>query len=237
MIDGQIMIADVLMADRIVFWPFALTLILVTASLYIRAVNITNWNLLFRSTISSRATAQLMREEKVMESTLVGILVFIFFLSISLFVYNLQVYSGFPFLFSTYPFVSYTSVVLILAGIYVVKVGFLYLIQLIFQQRDLFNEYIIILMNINIVTGIFMIPLNLVFQYGLYFSKSYILLISIALAVVSVLLRYVRIFELGRRSKMNWYNIILYLCTLEILPVIIIMTIVMNIGVSLNFGI
>jgi hypothetical protein len=176
-----------------------------------------------------------MREEKVMDNSFGGMLVFIFFMSATLFVFNFQEISGLGIL-SSYPFISFLSILVLLAGLYIIKVGALYVLQLIFEQRELFDEYVIILMNINIVVGIMFIPLNLLYQYGIALSSTTILFISLIIFTLSILLRYIRIYELGQRSNMKWYNIILYLCTLEILPVILIMTIVKNTGLNLNIG-
>lgn len=221
--------------EHIPFWPFILILFLSVSALYVRAKKPNSWSLIFKSTYNSRATNQLMREENIMENSHSAILVFVFFLSFALLLFNLQEYTKFTF-FYTYPPLIFISILFSLFAIYVGKVALLYLLQLIFEQKELFEEYVIVFMNINIVLGIYLLPISLMYVYSINVSDRALLSISLVFLATSLLLRYIRIFDLGLRRKIKWYNIILYLCTLEILPIILIMTIFKNIGINLNLG-
>ena len=224
-----------LQLDHIPFWPFLLITVLSAIVLYTRAIIGNTWTLMFRSTYNSRAVSQLMREENVMENSYSGLLVFIFFMSLALLFFNIQEYLGLNSIISI-PFFTYLLLLFMLAAIYISKVGILYLLNIVFEKRELFNEYVIVFMNINIVMGITLIPLSLIYSYGIVISQKLILIFSVIVLLGSIILRLVRVFELGLRYKMKWYNIILYLCTLEILPAILIMTVIKNIGVNLDLG-
>lgn len=170
-----------------------------------------------------------------MDNTNSAVLVFIFFFSIALLFFNVQKTSAFG-LLKAYPILLYVLILFLLFIFFILKFTVLYLLQLIFQQKELFHEYFIVFMNINIVLGIWLIPLNLFFTYGVVISHQKLSLIGAALTVFSFLLLNVRVFEIGIRNRMKWYNIILYLCTLEILPIILIMMLIKNVGINLDLG-
>lgn len=217
------------------FWPFILLLLLVGIVLFVRAKNPANWNLIFRSTYDSRAARQSIREENVMENTYSGILVFVFFLSFAMLLFELRPFIKLNQVYS-HPVLIFSLILISLFIIYFIKICILYFLQLIFEKRELFDEYIIVFMNINIVFGILIIPLILLSIYSFDLPTRYLILFSLFLLCTSILLRFIRVFDIGLNNRLKWYNIILYLCTLEILPIILIMTLMNNIGITLYLG-
>jgi hypothetical protein len=232
---GLIFLQKLIGTDQLPFWPFILILFLSGVVLYVRAINTESWTLLFRSTYSSRAVSHLTREKNAMENSFFGLLVFIFFLSFALLIYNIQLYAEISPFFSN-PALFYPLILLVLFGIYIAKISLLFLLQFIFQEKEIFDEYIIVFMNINIVLGISLIPLHLLYSYGLIISKPITLGLAGLFLLISLILRYFRVFEIGLRNKVKWYNLILYICTLEFMPIILIFVLIKNIGIDLNFG-
>jgi hypothetical protein len=131
---------------------------------------------------------------------------------------------------------AYAALLVTLFIIYLVKIGLLYLLQFVFEQKELFDEYVTVLMNINIALGIWLLPLNMIYYYDVGQSKQGLLIFAGGLALIAFVLRNFRVYEIGRRYKMKWYNIILYLCTLEIMPIILVIMLVKNIGINLDLG-
>ncbi|MEQ8323639.1 MAG: DUF4271 domain-containing protein [Vicingaceae bacterium] len=218
-------------AFRIPFWPFLLTMALATAILYTRATAPNHWRLVVRSVLSPRAVQQLIREENIMENTYSGLLVLTFFLSAALFIDVLN--DEYLLTQSPYPFLSYAIFLTGILLIYVIKIAGLWLIQWIFLERALFEEYLVSLMNINVVLGASLIPLNLLILYSITSSASAFIQIGLVLVGLSFVLRAVRIIDTGRKHEFTWYNIILYLCTLEIVPIIMLIKLLENFGISL----
>lgn len=217
---------------RIPFWPFVVTLFLVSAILYTRAMNANNWTLVLRSIFSPRAVQQLIREENTMDNTFSGILVLTFFFSLALFFYNVN--DVFEITNSVYPLLTYFLLLTVLFLIYLIKILSLFLVQLIFETNELFEEYLVSLMNINIVLGTFLIPLNVMIVYGVGLPKEVLIYVGITLVAGSFVIRYSRLFEMGIRNGMKAYNIILYLCTLEIIPIVLFIKLLDNLGINLN---
>jgi len=218
--------------DRIPFWPFVVTLFLVSAILYTRAMNANNWTLVLRSIFSPRAVQQLIREENTMDNTFSGVLVLTFFFSLALFFYNVNEF--FEISTSVYPLLTYFLVLTVLFLTYLIKVLALFMVQLIFETKELFEEYLVSLMNINIVLGACLIPINLMIVYGVSLPKGAFIYIGITLLIGSFIIRYSRLFEMGIRKGMKAYNIILYLCTLEIIPIALFIKLLDNVGINLN---
>lgn len=218
--------------SRIPFWPFVITLLLVSAILYTRAVNANNWTLVLRSIFNPRAVQQLIREENTMDNTFSGVLVLTFFFSLALFFSNINV--TYNVTISAQPLLTYFLILIVLFLVYLIKFLFLFLFQVIFEAKEIFEEYSVGLMNINIVLGVCFIPLNLIIAYGLNIPKGILIYTGIALLVISFVIRYIRIYEMGKRNGIKRYNIILYLCTLEIIPMVLFIKLLDNVGIDLN---
>ena len=221
--------------SSIPIWPFIMIMSLSAMVLYVRAVNPNSWKLIFRSTYSPRALSQMLREENFMNSSYAALLVFNFFLSLALFLFNYQAHYG-KAVYLTYPQAFYPVVLFLLLLYFTLKISLVYGLQLIFEERFLFNEYIALIMNTNVVLGIWLLPLNLVFAYGLDVSKPFVLSCSMFLLLGVLILQIIRLYETGSRANIKWYNIILYLCALEIMPIILIMTLTKEIGIILDLG-
>jgi len=217
---------------RIPFWPFVISMILVAAILYTRAANSNNWSLVLRSIFSPRAVQQLIREENTMDNTFSGVLVLTFFFSLALFFYNIN--EVFNISIPAHPILTYLLALTVLFLIYLVKALSLFLFQYIFEAKEIFEEYLVGLMNINIVLGTLLIPLNLLIVYGPFKSKAFLIYMGLALLVISFVIRYIRIYELGSAKGLKKYNIILYLCTLEILPIVLFIKLLDNLGINLS---
>ena len=221
--------------ERIPFWPFLIVLALTGIVLYLRAVDAQYWNLLLRSTYDSRALSQMLREENIMESSFTAALIFVFFFSMALVLYSAQL-SLAPHHIVNHPAIDFIAILLILFVIYVGKVGILFFLQYVFQEKQLFDEYVTVLMNINVVLGIWLLPISLLFYYDVGQSKQLLLIIAAALGFIAFILRSFRIYETGLQHNMKWYNIIAYLCTLEIMPMLLVVMLVRTFGVNLNLG-
>ena len=215
------------------FWPFLIMMVIGAFVLYFRAANTSSWTLLFRSTYNYRAVAQLIRETNMLESSLSGLLVFTFFLSMTQFLYNANDYFDDTWFFDNSLFL-FIFILFLLFCWHTAKVAMVYALQALFEKKELFYEYIVVFMNINIVLGIFLLPMNMLFIYGIGLSKTTIVSISTVFVILAFILRCFRIYEMGIRNKMKWYNLILYLCTLEIMPIILLMLTFEDLGINLK---
>lgn len=217
---------------RLPFWPFVITMVLVSAILYTRAMNSNNWSLVLRSVFSPRAVQQLIREENTLDNSYSGLLVLTFFFSLALFLYYINDYFNLSVV--AYPLLTYFTILTVLFLVYLIRVVSLYLLQWVFEVNAAFEEYLVGLLNINIVLGACLIPINLLLAYYVSFPSFILIYLGLILLIFSFAIRYLRIFEMGRRNGLKVYNIILYLCTLEIIPIVILIKLLENSGIQLN---
>ena len=201
--------------------------------LYYRAMNTSSWTLLFRSTYNYRAVSQLIRETNMLESSFSGMLVFTFFLSMTQFLYNANDVFEISWYIDSSLFV-FGFIIFLLFCWHTAKIAVIYALQALFERKEIFYEYIVVFMNINIALGIFLLPMNMLFIYGIGLSKMVIITVSLILVAAAFVLRCFRIYEMGIRYKLKWYNLILYLCTLEIMPIILLMLTLEDLGINLK---
>lgn len=125
------------------------------------------------------------------------------------------------------------SVFEILLGSYkVLGLYFLYRIiviygtSFVFDTGSLRNEQIQISRNILFITGILLIPAIIIITYSNLKFLTFILLIVIGIFQI---MRIAKIIQIGKTSTMfSTLHIILYLCTLEIVPVLVLVRLIGN---------
>jgi hypothetical protein len=117
----------------------------------------------------------------------------------------------FLYLFST----GFVTILLLIRQILLLLTGF------IFNQQETFREYLhqILLIYKNI--GIIFIPLIICIAYIHDDLRIYLIIIGIALFILAYLFRFIKGIQIIIKKDVLLFYLILYLCTLEILPVVI----------------
>ncbi|MDD3876955.1 MAG: DUF4271 domain-containing protein [Bacteroidales bacterium] len=180
--------------------------------------------LIFNAFISYRYTPYLTREGNILNEFNFYVLLFIAFISLSIAVYlKLHLYSFVEVQNQVFMFAKIFAVLLIL---YLIKVFGLLFLANVFKVKKLFNEWLISQHVFFIITAIIILFLSSVFLYTeyIYYNMS----IIVILIVVSIFYLY-RLFILVYNNGMNnLFHFLLYLCTIEILPVLIIYKLLKN---------
>ena len=70
-----------------------------------------------------------------------------------------------------------------------------------------------------------MVVFNLLLAYAIQLPKLELLMTGFILILIAVLWRLVLAIQIGRRRNLKMYNIFLYLCTLELLPIAVLIKI------------
>jgi len=109
-----------------------------------------------------------------------------------------------------------------IAGFYLLaflaKIIFIYLISVIFRNRETGSEYIQTIVIFNLALGIILLSLSLLISYT---YPEIFLYITAGVALMVMLLRLIRGVAIGLSdTKYSMYHLFLYLCTLEILPMV-----------------
>lgn len=115
----------------------------------------------------------------------------------------------------------YLTILLFIIVVYTVKFAFSKVLFFVFNDINLSNEYIFNVTLYNNLLGIFFIPiLGLCYFSG--FNVDFILkYIALPLISISLILRLVRQVVIGKSKGVSYFYIFLYICTLEILPLVV----------------
>jgi len=201
--------------DQWVFWLIFLGLAILTATRYYHLKRI---HLLFASIFKRSAALQMIRESPVYLHQSFIPLIFIHGIS---FIVMAHLVMG-MFVPDFTGEIKYFTLYLQFAGFYflafLAKIIFIYLISLIFKNQETGSEYIQTIMIFNLALGIILLPLLLLISYT---YPEFFLYVTAGVAVIVVLLRLIRGVAIGLSdTKYSLYHLFLYLCTLEILPLV-----------------
>lgn len=117
-------------------------------------------------------------------------------------------------------------VVLVLGGLLLYRFVIIFGAAFIFQTQKMMKQQVVSGRNIQLVTGMFLVPAILLMLYA---GGSFIVYIAIAAVVPLQVFRLVQIVIIGKSSAIfSALHIILYICTLEIVPVLVLMGLIGN---------
>lgn len=117
----------------------------------------------------------------------------------------------------------------LLAAIYIVKYLFITFAGWVFNEREAANTYIFIVFLINKILGIFLIPLLLVFAFSTANIANVIITLTAFLAMLLLLYRYaVSLTIIKRNMKVKPLHFFIYLCAVELVPLLIIYKVLSN---------
>jgi len=163
---------------------------------------------------------EITREEKVLFHRSNILFTVIHLVTTSLFIYQLNEVIGFQ-VFIPNKFGFFLIIFAFLMGTYLVKYLFSKLLLFIFNDRSIAPEYIfnVSLYN-NLLAVFFIVILCIIYFSGLPFSLI-ISYIALPLILITFFLRIGRLFVIGKVKGILYFYIFVYLCTLEILPLVV----------------
>jgi hypothetical protein len=182
---------------------------------------------IFRAPFSKRFINQLARDGNLFKERIVIALGTIYILTFSLLLFELnEQFHGFSFPGLT-GFTLYWLIVLSNLGILSAKVALVQFLGAIFKTRETTNNYLLNLLIFALLSG----PVLLTGLVFVIYLKSVILLqISLAIFVFLLVFRFMRGFFIGMAlTKFSYLFLFVYLCSLEILPFLVLIKILLNI--------
>jgi hypothetical protein len=99
----------------------------------------------------------------------------------------------------------------------------------IFNSKQTVNEYITNISIYNKILGVFLFPIIIAIPYISLQFKLPLMYIGIITIGISLIFRFLRAFQIAFKIKLSIFYLILYLCALEILPILIIGKMINNI--------
>jgi hypothetical protein len=149
---------------------------------------------------------------------------FIVALSIFLFLTSRKFFSDQVTGITNYGIIKY--IIIAITSLVLYRFVITYLTGYIFQTEKMMKQQIIVDRNIQLVTGILLLPIILLMQYAS--SEILIFVVVGAIALLQVY-RIAQIAIIGNSSSVfSALHIILYLCTLEIIPILVLLRLISN---------
>lgn len=203
---------------------FTVSLILTIAFFtWLKVVNSKVIQQLFSALFSNSVTNQIVRDENVLMQRASVLFSLIFYFTGALFLYQVSVYYHWNYRLINSGFARFVIFVLFLATAYSFKMVFLKLLSIILNMDKAVSTYIFNIFLINNIVGIILIPVVILIAFSTGFTL-YLIWLAIAILLVSFFYRLFRGFIIWTTmSRSSLYYLILYLCALEIAPLLILL--------------
>lgn len=207
-------------------WIFGVFIICIIIIIIAKLSYVKRLNHMFKSFIADRFINQLIREGYIFfEKT--SLLLFInYILTISLAIYF------FIFTISKVPHLGaffFLEILFYILVFYIIKINTIHIIGRIFESDKETDDHILLIHIYNQIGGIILLPLIFI----IYYTKPSISITLMYLCLLGGIINY--LFKLFRvllssanKSRFSKFYLFLYLCTLEILPVLIVAKYLMN---------
>jgi len=179
---------------------------------------------LFKATIAKHNVNQLIREGNVTNERITPALAFVYIASITTIIYQfgsgyLSEIIGITNIFRIY-YIIFGAVV----SFWMAKVLLVKAMGSLFRTRHEAAEYILTSLIFNLATGIIAFPLTVA---GYYSGSTIITYLAVAVFITGLVFRFLRSISISFTSQtFSLVYLFLYLCTLEILPVLILFKII-----------
>jgi hypothetical protein len=201
-------------------WLLGLFLFITLLFLWVKIFYKKYFNLLVSSLLSYQLSVKLLREKNIMIKRISFVLNFVYVIVLSTFILKiLEQYHIKIFRFNTFE-----TLLIIINAVIIISVARILLLKLvgfIFDSTQIFNEYIHNNYIINKNLGLFLFPLLIAQVYISEKLKVIFLIAGISLILISYVIRFYRGFQIIIKKDIFLFYLILYLCTLEILPLLL----------------
>ena len=175
---------------------------------------------------SKRFLNRLVRDGNVIKERISVALVILYFIGIPLFLYQMNILLLHHKIYNLTGFRMYLWIVVSLLIYWLVKILLIRFLGKIFKTYQATYEYILNIFILIFISGIFLLPLLVL---TVYLKSVFLLYICLIFFILLFLFRFIRGFIIGISvSKFSYMLLIVYLCSLEILPVIILAKLILS---------
>jgi hypothetical protein len=182
---------------------------------------------ILKAFISPTSINQLARDGNIFNESISFILSAVFFISLSVLICEgIQHYLGPKFL-NTPNYILFGVVLLFLLFFYLIKKVLIKTIGFIFHTKRESRDYQLNTLIFNIIAGLFILPISFLLYYSPPNEANWLFLFSVVVLGLVVIYRLFRSFMIGiSLSKFSVFYLLLYLCIVEILPILIILKVI-----------
>jgi hypothetical protein len=201
-------------------WFLGIFLVISLLFIWIRLFYGKYFSTLASAVSSFQMSAKLFRERNVLVRRVSIVLDFIYFVMLSVLIY--EALSHFKWINSSLSEFNLYMLLLNIIIIYsLLRNTLLRMTGNLFLQRNLFSEYIHNTLVINKGIGIVLFPIVITARYFPFPLISLVLIAGLSILILGVIWKSIRAYQIIRRKNVVLFYLILYLCTLEFLPLLI----------------
>ena len=205
------------------YWISSLLIIIFILFVWLKIVYGKKFKQILNAFIANRAVSQLLREEQALSNRVSVFLTVIFVLVGSLFMYQIDLFYGWH-LLASLGYIYYLKLCLLITVVYFIKVQTVKLLGFIFKTHNQASEYIFNIFLFNKMAGLFLLPIVICLAFMKVISPVFFIYAGVALLALLFLYRCARGLIIAfSNSKISKFYLFVYLCTLEILPLIVLM--------------
>jgi hypothetical protein len=209
------------------YWPVFVLLFSFILLVYLRVNSSRRFFQIIRAFFSLSYTRQLVREEYRLNKGTSIALILLFIITASIFLYKLNSYYGF-FEFSIPGFPAFLVICGAILFVYSLKLLINRLLSFLVDETERLDEYIFNVFMMNKAIGFFLFPVVIALQY-IKMDTHYLLVGGLMIAVFFYAIRIFRGFVIGYAGKgISVFHLFLYLCTLEILPLVVLIKLLVS---------
>lgn len=203
-------------------WVMALIVLSVMIIGYLFSAFHSRFNSVVKAFFTTRFANELAREEYSLTHPASIFLSINFLLTCSLFILQLISSNAVLTPLSEMNFVSFLVVILCVVAVYLVKILSLKILGFVFDKAHVASEYAFSIFLVNQILGIGLIPIIIFISYGKQSFENIFIYAGLALMTVAFCIRVGKGAVSALASgKVTLFYLFLYLCTLEILPLLL----------------
>ncbi len=219
--------SGVLKNDNSLLWPAVLMFVVLALIVFARVSEPRKLVKVFTSFYSLQASRQLQREDYKLGKRLSVTLLLVFLISMSFFIYLFNDYFGFILQDRT-GLQQFIFFAVLVSLVYTFKYLFSMMIAYIIDATDLVKEYMFNVSIFSQVLGVALFPFIVAMQYSKY-QVEWFLYPALVIYLAFYAFRFVRGFTIsGLEQGVGIFYIFLYLCALEILPLLVLIKFLLN---------
>lgn len=206
-------------------WIHLILFISFTMLVFLRVFDFRRLIALVQGFARASSVAVMYREESALSSRVSVFLILNYLLMASLFIWQT---SGVFFIGYPAP-ISILWIAIALVGVYAVKIIAVRILGFIFEMREAAQEYMYNIVLFNKTIGLILFPVTLCLAYARQLPAEWLAVGGLIAWGIVLLYRFVRLAWIGLSERgVSILYIILYLCTLEILPFVVIVKVLIR---------
>jgi hypothetical protein len=207
-----------------IFFTFLLSLFLIAI---LRVFYQKKFTLFINAFVSKRFSNQIIREENALTQSTSVILSVVFFLSISLFFYLVSEHFQ-QSVMGLIGFQKFSVIFIMCISFYLIKLFVNKFWGYIFKVYKEIDEYIINQFLVLQILGILLTICCILIAYNFSFDQLYAIYFGFGIMILGFIVRMIKSIGIANMNTYSPIYIFLYLCTLEILPLIIIVKLIIR---------